>query len=149
ACCSCKPSSPRPDPYPQKQKRLASRRWLRRSSVPAAPFPAHRAAFSFGHTPQKPYANNIRSLRRHRSLCMRASILCALFCGCALIAGARAGDARKDARLTWAWQTAVRPTLPRVKDPGWIKNPIDAFVAAALEKEGLAPSPAADRLTLI
>jgi len=32
---------------------------------------------------------------------------------------------------------------PRVKTPGWARNPIDAFVLARLEKEGLKPSPEA------
>ena len=30
----------------------------------------------------------------------------------------------------------------------WVRNPIDAFVLARLESEGLAPSPEADRETL-
>jgi hypothetical protein len=32
---------------------------------------------------------------------------------------------------------------------GWVRNPIDAFVLAELEKRGLRPSPYADRRTLI
>src|SRR6185369_9710200 len=32
---------------------------------------------------------------------------------------------------------------------GWVRNPIDAFVLARLEKEGLPPSPEADRPTQI
>ena len=33
--------------------------------------------------------------------------------------------------------------------PAWVRNPIDAFVLARLEREGLTPSPEADRETLI
>jgi hypothetical protein len=47
----------------------------------------------------------------------------------------------------WAFVRPQRPTLPKTKHP--ITNPIDAFVFARLEKEGLAPSPVADRFTLI
>ena len=49
----------------------------------------------------------------------------------------------------WAYQKAVRPPLPTVKDNGWIRNPIDAFVLARLDQEALAPSPEADKVTLI
>src|SRR5439155_15921408 len=80
---------------------------------------------------------------------MRRLILCAVSCCCAIVAGVRAGDAPKNDKLTWAWQTPVRPALPRVKNHAWITNPIDVFIAAALEKEGLSPSPPADRLTLL
>ena len=35
---------------------------------------------------------------------------------------------------------------PRSSTPSWVRNPIDAFVLARLEKEGLAPSPEADQV---
>jgi hypothetical protein len=38
---------------------------------------------------------------------------------------------------------------PQVKDAAWLKNPIDRFVLARLQKEGLAPSPAASKETLL
>ena len=41
------------------------------------------------------------------------------------------------------------PTRPRSSDPAWCTNPVDRFVLARLEKEGLKPSPEADRVTLI
>ena len=49
----------------------------------------------------------------------------------------------------WAYVKPVRPSPPSVKDKAWVRNPIDAFVLARLEKEGLHPSPEADRATLI
>ena len=49
----------------------------------------------------------------------------------------------------WAFVKPVRPALPDVKQRGWIRNPIDAFVLARLEKEGLRPSPKASRAKLI
>jgi mono/diheme cytochrome c family protein len=49
----------------------------------------------------------------------------------------------------WAWIAPRRPPLPKVKDAAWPRNEIDAFILARLEKEGLHPSPEADRITLI
>jgi mono/diheme cytochrome c family protein len=54
-----------------------------------------------------------------------------------------------DATGHWSFRTPVRPALPTVKDPTWVRNPIDAFVLARLEREGLKPSPEADRATLL
>ena len=49
----------------------------------------------------------------------------------------------------WSFQPIRVPRVPEVKQHAWIKSPIDAFVLARLEKEGLRPSPEADRVTLI
>ncbi|MFO0910754.1 MAG: PSD1 and planctomycete cytochrome C domain-containing protein [Isosphaeraceae bacterium] len=49
----------------------------------------------------------------------------------------------------WSFEPPTRPTLPKVKNAGWPRNPIDHFVLARLEAEGLAPSPEADRPTLL
>lgn len=49
----------------------------------------------------------------------------------------------------WAFVAPVRPTPPAVSDPSWVKNPIDAFVLARLDREGLKPSPAATPQTLL
>jgi mono/diheme cytochrome c family protein len=49
----------------------------------------------------------------------------------------------------WAFIPPVRPALPAVKNAGWVRNPIDRFVLARLDKEGLAPSPEAERATLL
>ncbi len=49
----------------------------------------------------------------------------------------------------WAFLPPRRPANPRVKNPGWVRNPIDAFILRRLEREGLAPSPEADRTTLL
>ena len=49
----------------------------------------------------------------------------------------------------WAYVKPARPALPAVKNQAWVRNPIDSFVLARLEKEGLAPSPEASRETLI
>ncbi len=49
----------------------------------------------------------------------------------------------------WAYAAPVRPSGPAVKNTGWPRNPIDVFILARLEQEGLAPSPEAIRATLI
>ena len=49
----------------------------------------------------------------------------------------------------WAFTPPVRPQLPKVRNTRWPANPIDRFVLARLEQEGVAPSPQADRVTLL
>jgi len=49
----------------------------------------------------------------------------------------------------WAYVAPRRPPLPAVKDGSWPANPIDRFVLARLESEGLRPSPPADPATLL
>ena len=49
----------------------------------------------------------------------------------------------------WAYIPPVRPATPSLKDARGVRNPIDAFVRARLEREGLTPSPEADKATLI
>ena len=49
----------------------------------------------------------------------------------------------------WAFIPPVRPELPRARRDQWVRNPIDAFVLARLEKEGLSPAAEADGATLI
>lgn len=49
----------------------------------------------------------------------------------------------------WAYVTPVRPSELTVVRGDWVRTPIDRFVLAKLEAEGLSPSPEADRATLI
>jgi hypothetical protein len=49
----------------------------------------------------------------------------------------------------WSFAPPQRPQLPPVKDAAWPRNPIDRFILARLEAEGLRPSAEADRPTLI
>lgn len=49
----------------------------------------------------------------------------------------------------WSLQPVRATEPPAVVDAAWGRNPIDRFVLARLEAEGLAPSPEADRATLI
>lgn len=54
-----------------------------------------------------------------------------------------------DERAFWAFQLISRPTLPSVKDHSQLASPVDAFLLARLEHDGLGYSPEADRVTLI
>ena len=49
----------------------------------------------------------------------------------------------------WAYQPPVRPALPAVKNESWVRTPIDRFVLARLEHEGLSPSPEAAKDALL
>ena len=53
------------------------------------------------------------------------------------------------ARKHWAYQPIRKPPLPALKQRDWPASPVDAFVLARLEKEGLRPSPEADRAVLL
>jgi hypothetical protein len=52
-------------------------------------------------------------------------------------------------RPHWAFEKPVRPAVPQVQAAGWAKTPIDVFVLERLNKEGLHPSPEADKRSLI
>jgi hypothetical protein len=49
----------------------------------------------------------------------------------------------------WSFVPLRRPEPPSMKDSAFAHNPIDQFVRARLEHEGLQPSPPADKLTLM
>jgi mono/diheme cytochrome c family protein len=64
--------------------------------------------------------------------------------------GAEASAGPSETKTThWAFIKPARPAMPQVKRKAWVRNPIDNFVLARLEKEGLSPSPEADKETLI
>ncbi len=48
----------------------------------------------------------------------------------------------------WAFVVPKRAPLPAVKDKAWGRNPLDQFLLARMEAQGLKPSPEADRYTL-
>ncbi|WP_052200897.1 DUF1553 domain-containing protein [Terriglobus sp. TAA 43] len=52
-------------------------------------------------------------------------------------------------RPHWAFEAPVKAQLPQVNNAAWAKNPIDHFVLASLQKQGLTPSPEADKRSLI
>jgi hypothetical protein len=49
----------------------------------------------------------------------------------------------------WAYTPAKRQEPPATKRSGWARHPIDQFILARLEREGLQPSPEADKETLL
>ncbi len=48
----------------------------------------------------------------------------------------------------WAFSAPSRPSPPEVKNASWVRTPVDRFVLARLESEGLAPTPEAPRPVL-
>ena len=53
------------------------------------------------------------------------------------------------ARDHWAFQPIKKATVPTVKNKTWVKNPIDSFVLAKLESQGMKPALPAAREALI
>jgi hypothetical protein len=64
-------------------------------------------------------------------------------------AAAAAYTITPERRAFWSFQPIRKPAVPAVSRPEWAKTDIDRFVLARLEREGLTPVRAADRLTLI
>ena len=58
-------------------------------------------------------------------------------------------DQGADWQSHWAYVAPQRRELPQVEDEGWARNPIDRFILARLEREGLKPSPEANQTTLL
>jgi hypothetical protein len=49
----------------------------------------------------------------------------------------------------WAFTLPAKPELPKIKNDSWPQTPIDAFVLAKLEQEGILPSAPAERAALL
>ena len=86
---------------------------------------------------------------------MRVFLLATAVClAASLVAPARAQNARAprgsgSPAAHWSFVPPVRPRVPAIRNREWVRNPIDAFVLAALERKGLSPAPEADRRTLL
>ncbi|MEZ6128106.1 MAG: DUF1553 domain-containing protein [Planctomycetaceae bacterium] len=52
-------------------------------------------------------------------------------------------------RQFWSFQPVTEHSLPETIHNGWPQQRLDSFVLAAMEREGLSPSPPADKATLI
>ena len=63
------------------------------------------------------------------------------------VAGATPATSDGARREHWAWKAPIPPAIPQVRPA--TSNPIDAFIRDRLRKEGLKPSPPADRVTLL
>ena len=62
-------------------------------------------------------------------------------------AAAEDGDAKQPEH--WAYRRPIRPAEPAVRNAAWIRTPVDRFVLARLDAEGLQPSAEAAFETLI
>ncbi|NRA95884.1 MAG: DUF1549 domain-containing protein, partial [Planctomycetes bacterium] len=49
----------------------------------------------------------------------------------------------------WCWSELTKPATPNVVDKAWVRQPLDAFILARLEANGIRPAPPADRRILI
>ncbi len=61
----------------------------------------------------------------------------------------RQGDGANEPSKHWAFIAPNRPALPEVKNKAWARTPIDRFILAGIEKNGLTASPEAGKETLI
>jgi mono/diheme cytochrome c family protein len=52
-------------------------------------------------------------------------------------------------REHWSFLPVKKPAVPAVADPAWCRTPVDAFILARLEENGLKPNEPADKYTLI
>ncbi len=64
-------------------------------------------------------------------------------------AGKVTGADPEAAKKHWAFQPVQKTSPPKVRDAKWAHTDTDRFVLAALEAKGVAPSPEADRRTLL
>ena len=49
----------------------------------------------------------------------------------------------------WSFKPIKQYSAPEVKEKDWVTTPVDAFIVAKLEENGMKPSPMADKRTLI
>ncbi|MDP3071487.1 MAG: PSD1 and planctomycete cytochrome C domain-containing protein, partial [Opitutaceae bacterium] len=49
----------------------------------------------------------------------------------------------------WAFQPVKKPAVPEVQNKAWVQNPVDNFVLAKLEANGMTPNAPAEKATLI
>jgi hypothetical protein len=54
-----------------------------------------------------------------------------------------------DPREHWSYHPPSRSAVPQGQMTAWVRNPIDAFIAAGLESQGLSPAPATAKSTLL
>lgn len=86
--------------------------------------------------------DSLRSVKDHEKTSLGGT-------GAELIALAPFGEYSEKDRNWWAYRQPMRPKLPQVKNPSWVRTPVDAFILARLEKEGLTSSAPADRVMLL
>ena len=63
----------------------------------------------------------------------------------AAVAPQPAGIDFEKARAFWAFRKIQQVSVPAVRQTAWVRSPIDNFVLAQLERNGLRPAPPADK----
>lgn len=98
--------------------------------------PRPRMCFAVGNnnSGSAPSALRLRP-RPTLSLVIVTLVLAAVTAGTAM-----SKSKRVDAPSHWAFLPVRQPTVPVAANHEWVRNPIDAFLAAAHEKHGLVPS---------
>lgn len=66
-----------------------------------------------------------------------------------IASGAAWPQSARSEEAWWAFRPLKAPAVPAVRQRGWVRNGIDAFVLAELEKKGLKPAPPASRAELL
>lgn len=61
--------------------------------------------------------------------------------------GAKWPESEGQDKIHWAYVPPVKPNLPKVKRQDWVKNEIDHFILAKMEKGKFSPNPPADKGT--
>src|SRR5687768_5815319 len=92
----------------------------------------------------RPPETAVRAVRR-----FSFALLAAGFVVSHWTSAAEAAPTQASTNEHWAFRAPLRVAVPEVKRKRWPRNPIDHFVLAKLEQNKLAPSPEADRVTLI
>ncbi|HEY6167323.1 MAG TPA: PSD1 and planctomycete cytochrome C domain-containing protein [Verrucomicrobiae bacterium] len=64
-------------------------------------------------------------------------------------AAAKYKDPREAGKSHWAFKPVQKQTPPSVKESSWVKMPVDNFILAKLDENGMKPNAPADRRTLI
>ena len=62
---------------------------------------------------------------------------------------AQPSAARAEKSAHWSFQPIRQVTPPPVRNQAWVRSPIDQFVLARLESEGIEPAPEADKVKLL
>ena len=79
-----------------------------------------------------------------------ATLLIAGIVAAASTAAIAAPPSVADARAShWSFRPVTKPTVPAVNNRAWVRTPIDAFILARLEAQGLTPATECDRLTFL